>query len=128
MATIPWERVPKPTNNAQFDRVQIYKWAGMTTGDVGQPIFSCNHSDRSVRVDGDFGDSTVNIQGFIGDATNDSDLANDDNWLPLTDSGDSNIAIATPKIKAILPVSVGIRPSVAGGTAVSVDVYLLLKE
>lgn len=128
MATITATRVAKPSGNAQFDRVQLFKWSNMTTNDVGEPVFACNHSDRTIAAYGTFGGATVTAQGYMGDPASSSDLANANFWLTLVDQSDNNIAITSAKAESIAQLTVAIRPAVTGGTGTAVDVYLLVKE
>lgn len=128
MATIQASPVAKPASSSEFNRVQIRKWASMTTGDVGEPVSLCNHADRSIKVGGDFGSgATVTIQGYIGEFDAVS-LADDANWLTLTDQSDNNLEFTEAKIECIAQVVTHIRPVITGGTSPSINVYLVVKE
>ena len=128
MSVIAVEILPKPASFTQFDRVQIRRWSGLTTGDTGEPVALSNHADRSVRVSGSFNGCTVHIEGFIGDPTSSAELTNDANWLPLTDPSDNFLQLTTAAIEAVSQVVLYVRPRVSGGTAPSIVVHLLVKE
>lgn len=128
MATIQVENVEKPANVTQYDRVQIRRWPNLTTNDKGSPVILCNHADRTVKVGGDFNGATVHIEGFVGDPTDADEIADDTNWLPLTDPSDNFLQLTEAKIEAVSQVSLMIRPRVSGGTSPDITVYLLAKE
>jgi len=116
-------------DDPQFNRVQIRRWQNMTTGDKGAPVVLCNHADRTIKVGGDFGgNAKVLIEGFIGDPNDAAEIADDANWLRLTDPSDNFLEIAEAKIEAVSQMVLMIRPRVVDGTNPLLTVYLLAKE
>lgn len=127
MATIPYALVSLPSNG-EYNRIRVIEWPGMVAGDKGQPISRANFADRSVCGLGTFAGSTLTWKAFIGDPTDAVELADDANWLKLTDPSDNFLEMTEPKIEAISQVAVLIRPEVSGGATAGVNARLAAKE
>ena len=127
MATIDHQLIHLPTTG-EFQKLRVIEWPNMVNGDKGQPISRANFADRSVCGLGTFAGSTLTWKAFIGDPTNAAELADDANWLKLTDPSDNYLEMTEPKIEAITQVAVLIRPEVSGGSTTGITARLAAKE
>jgi hypothetical protein len=119
MATIKWQKVKTPFDGT----VQLFKWANMADGDVGQAVAAAGFNDKTVRVAGDFGaGGQVVAEGSLIPETV---LAAD--YDPLVDPQGNPIAFSVAGIETVLENVYLFRPRVAAGTGVDVTVYLLTR-
>ncbi len=113
MATINAQRL-----QTQNTRAFVQQWPGLAAGDDGAPLSASQYTDRSVQVTGNFGGSTVVIEGS-NDGTN---------WSTLTDPQGNDLVLSASKIEMVTEATLFIRPRVVGGAATNLTVSLLVKE
>jgi hypothetical protein len=95
----------------------VVKWPAILTAASIGDWFACPHySEKTITIDGTFDGSTVTIEGCI-DTTQSA--------FPLTDPQGNAISASSQKIESVLENTYFIRPKVTGGTAPSIDVWLL---
>ena len=117
MATINYTR----EQIGHLSRTSLYKWAAMTTDDIGQAaVVGYSYTDRAVQIDGTFNGATLTISGTLMNA--------DEAYQTLRDHGGTSLTFTVAGLKAVLEPALKIRPVVTGGTNPSIDVYLLVRE
>lgn len=102
--------------------VIAYEWTGLTENDTAEHVEVPQEADKTMQVDGDFGTG--------GDVRVEGSLAPDANkWGQLADPQGNAISFLTGNdkgLETILQNTMFIRPVVAGGTSVSVNVRILM--
>lgn len=106
-------------NRTETSKATICRWLGLTTGDTGKPLPHSQYSDKSVQVTGALGGATVVIQGSNDDGTT---------WVTLTDAQGNALSFSAAGLEMVAEATGLIRPSVSGGTGVSVGIHMLCKE
>lgn len=127
MATIPYQKITFP-GTGEYNRIRAVEWPNMVAGDKGQPISRANFADRSACGLGTFAGSTLTWKAFIGDPENAAEIADDANWLKLTDPSDNFLEMTEPKIESVTQIAVLIRPEVSGGATAGITARLIVKE
>lgn len=117
MATITPTVTYAPNGHRQL--VQVV-WANMASADVGAPVELPGYADRSVQIEGTFGDGTVTLQG--------SDQDSPSSYHPLTDPQGNDIAKTAADLEAVTEITRWTRPSVSGTTATGVTVILTARR
>lgn len=108
-----------PTITDADGHTVIAEWAGMTPGDVGEPVRYAGAVDRTVQVFGTFGSASVALQGTLE--------ATPANWATLNDAQGDPIAITAAKVEAVTEMVRWVRPIVNGGTGSSITVLLMMR-
>lgn len=117
MATVAPTRPGLPADNlGGLNKNGVWRWV-LAADDVGEPIKAHMFPDRTVQVFGTFGGATVTFQGSLGEGSYATLVDQSDNFLSFT-SG--------PKIEAIAPNTVWVRPFVTGGDGTTSITVLLL--
>lgn len=98
----------------EMDGVLLTTWVELAADEQGEAARIAKAADRTVTVDGTFGGSTVSLEGS-NDGTN---------WHPLTAVGGSAITFTAGGVAVIAENTLFVRPSVAGGAGVDVDVII----
>jgi hypothetical protein len=99
------------------DHFMIVTWAGMTAGDVGDPIKFAQLPDRTVQVSGLFDGATVVIEGSIDGSE----------YHTLTDPQGNALSFTSGGLEAITEVVGYLRPAVTGGASPTIDVNILMR-
>lgn len=95
----------------------LITWAAIGDSDTCTAVQMPTGSEKSVQIGGTFGAATITISG-----------SNDGvNYIVLTDPQGNNIAKAAAAIEAISEHTRYIKPSTAGGTGSSLNVYVFVK-
>lgn len=98
------------------EEASVITWPALATGDDGKVVQNTSYKDRSVQVSGTFGGATCTIQG-----------SNDGvNWFTLNDPQGNALTFTSARIEQILEVTRYIRPAVTGGTAVSINIIMVV--
>lgn len=84
-------------------------WTGLATGDTGAVLSLYRHGSASFQFGGTFGGATIVLQGSNDNTT----------WTTLIDMQGSNLSFTAAAFKTLRDVPRYIRPSVSGGTGVS---------
>jgi hypothetical protein len=95
----------------------LVQWDNMAVGDTGDPIMLPEWADKTVTATGTLGGATaINLQGSN----------NKVDWFNLSDPQGTAINLVTgfPSGEAVLENPLWIRPSVTGGAANAIDVYV----
>ena len=101
--------------------IVAYEWLNMTEADTAVPVSAPPKSDKTAVVSDDFGTSgDVRIEGSIDP---DKVIFND-----LHDPQGNVIAFIATDIETVLENVMFIRPRIAAGTSVSVDVRILMRQ
>ena len=93
-------------------------WAGLATGDTGSLLVAPEHLFKEVQVLGTFGGSTVTIEGSLDGGTT---------FATLNDINGTILSFTTARLERVQESVATVRPSVAGGAAVSVTVVMVIK-
>lgn len=94
-------------------------WLGLATGDTVEPYLVSGQYGLavSIQVTGTFGGGTV-----IVEQSNDGV-----NWFTLTDLTGNPISITEAAMEETSNCAAYLRPSISGGTADSIDVYMVFR-
>jgi len=115
MAEIQAVRIFRERND-----IVAYEWFNMTEADTAVSVSAPFKSDKTVQVSDDFGASgDVRIEGSLDP---DRVIFND-----LHDPQGNVIAFTSADIETILENVTSLRPRIAAGTSVSVDVRVLMR-
>lgn len=120
MAIVELVRDDNPINGVDY-----ISWIGLTTDDTGEPLEASAHSDKTFQVLGSFGsNATVTLQG----SNVASPSTNDDDWVTLTDTTETALALTSAGGGVILQNYRWIRPKVTSGTSPDLDIYITAKK
>lgn len=90
--------------------IEIHRWTGLTNGDEGAPLNLPNFGDKSVHVEGTFGNGgTLIIEGSNYKETESPP------FRPLVDPHQNAISITEVGIEQVLGCTYLIRPRVTAG-------------
>jgi len=119
MAERPYTITTKP-DILGFERVDVYQWADLQSGDTGAPLELPAYADRSVEIGGDFGlGGTVAIEGSLGGTV----------YHALRDPGLDPRSKTSGGLWSILEAVRWIRPHVtAGNGTTSITCWILLRK
>ena len=105
-----------PTTTQIDGNCHVVSWAAIGDSDTCTAVAFSGASDKTVQINGTFGSATIVIQGSI-DGTN---------YVTLTDPQGNALSKTSAAIETIMENVRYIRPSTSGGTASSVNVYILM--
>ena len=94
--------IPKQWGN----NVAVYTWAGLASGDTGQPLRGPGFTDASYQIGGTFNGQTVVIEGSNDGVT----------YFTLVDPFNVALSFTAAAIAQVLPICLWIRPRIIGGT------------
>jgi hypothetical protein len=106
--------------------VQMTQWSAIGDADTCQGVQCSGFPDQTVEVSGTFGGATVTL---LGSNSSTDGTAATGTWYTLTDPlGTGNaMAFTSNGMKTLLQNPLWIRPSTAGGSGSSLNVYLVSK-
>jgi hypothetical protein len=100
-------------------QIDLITWAGMATGDTGEPFESLDWGDLTVTFSGTFGvGTTAKLRG----SNNGTD------YFDLTDPQGNAISKSSSAMEAVTETPRYIRPEISGGSADAVDCQILARR
>lgn len=105
--------------NGHRNMVEVI-WGPMASADVGLPVELPGFSDRSVQIQGTFGDGTLNMQGC--------DEPTPTNWHLLTDPQGNDIAKTANDLEHITEITRYTRPQFTGTTGSAMTVTMTARR
>lgn len=99
------------------DKVNLFKWSGVTQADTCEPVQSSGSYDRSVQVVGDFGGGAIEIHG-----------SNDGvNFSILTDPQGIALSFNSSKIEIVMELTKYLKPVPVGGSSMNLNIIILMR-
>lgn len=103
------ERVLTHTSSMSHD---LASWAGLATGDTGAPVSNAGARGAvgSIQFSGTFGGATATLEGSNDGTT----------WFTLKDTLGNLVSLTAAGLVEFSSAALYLRPSVSGGTGVSI--------
>lgn len=99
-------------------RTTTVTWAGLASGDDGQPAPFGYSPERTVQVFGTFDGATIRFEGSL-------ETVAPTHWAALTDPQGNDIEIIADKLETVMENTAWVRPVVVNGGA-GTDLTVLL--
>lgn len=92
-------------------------WSSVTEADTCRPVSYPQYADKTVQVAGDFGGTSVAVNGSIDGA----------NYAPLTDQAGTVIALTSAGMKQVLQNALLIQPELTGGSSADLTISMIFR-
>lgn len=101
------------------DKIDVWRWAGLTESDTCAPIPLGDYSDVTVQVGGTFGSGTLSVQG--------SAAPQDAGYVAVHDPQGNALSFSAAGMEAVLEKLYWLKPVLAGATGANLDIYVLAR-